>query len=110
MSLPPYNSSEDKRRPSSVLAKGFLVASAIGSWGLLGFAYLTSTTPVPVAPLCFVLAGVLSFAGSAACIFGIRRERMKTEPWLRWCALANYLALAAVVCVLLLDSCGNKYR
>ena len=109
MPLPPYNASEDERGPSSALAKGFLVLSAIGSWGLLGVACLTSTTPVPVAPLCVALAGVLSFAGSMACLFGIRRERMKSEPWLRWCALANYLALAAVVSVLLLESCGNKY-
>lgn len=110
MSLPPYNSPEDNRGPSSVLAKVFLVASAIGSWGLLAFAGLTSATPAPVAPLCFVLAGVFAFAGSAACLFGVRREKMKTEPWIRWCALASYLALATVVSVPLLESCSSKYR
>lgn len=106
MSLPPYNTEED-REPSE-LAKALVVLCALGSWGSLGLFVFTNTLPVPVAPVCFLAATLLSLVGSAVCLFGLRRR--KTASWLRWWALANYGALALIVSIPVFQSCRSKYH
>jgi hypothetical protein len=116
MPLPPYQSSEDDGR-SSGFAKGFVVITALGAWALMAFGFVVGSARsggasgiAELALLLFFGAGALSFIGSAGCLLGVSKKKKKEEPWLRWCAFANYCALATVFGVPMIQSCSSHYR
>jgi hypothetical protein len=75
-----------------MIAGGFIVFTAVVPWFAFGLAYAARTVPVPLAPVAFAAALLLSFTGSAACFFGVSRKEKRSVARIRWAAWSNYSA------------------
>ena len=115
MPLQPYERSDEVDGRSSVFVKGFIVVTAMSSCCLLALAFLIGSARAPaggvaeVALLIFIGAAASSFIGSVGCIFAIPKTKTE-EPWLRWCAIANYCALATIIGIPMVQSYTSHYR
>jgi hypothetical protein len=90
MSSPPSRSDEKEIPPPDPHgpATEYLALAAIIPWPLFAVALLFRTTPVPLAPLCWLAGSVFALLGASVCLFGVSKERRKNDFSVMCCTWA----------------------
>ena len=70
---------EDVPKGTAGPATEYLALAAIIPWPLFAVAFLFRTTPVPLAPLCWLAGSVFALLGASVCLFGVSKERRKND-------------------------------
>lgn len=106
MPLPPYETLDEEEGKVFSPGKFLLIGTAVGSWGALlliaaEFMAKSDSDSFPQSAsallMCYLAAGGLSLLGSLCHLFAVSKKYRRENWWVRYTALANYVAFLAVI-------------